>query len=64
MIYDLAQLSADQLKKVQALEKDTGRTLIALRGLSAEPAAISVSELTRIQALEKDLGLTLVAVEA
>lgn len=64
MIYDLAQMTADQLRKLQALERETGRTLIAFRSLPAEPAAISETELSRIQALERDLGLTLVAVEA
>ncbi|HJP30051.1 MAG TPA: hypothetical protein QGF95_05800 [Candidatus Latescibacteria bacterium] len=62
MIYNVAQLSADQLRSLQFFESETGRTLIALSGIDAEPAPLNEEEVTRIQNLEKDLGLTLVAV--
>lgn len=63
MIYDLAPLSADQLRSLQSLEQETGRTILAFRGLPARPADLTTGELARIQSAEKDLGLTLVAVE-
>lgn len=62
MIYNIAQLSADQLRALQSFEVETGRTVIALSGIQAEPAPLDEQEVARIQALEKDLGLTLVAV--
>jgi hypothetical protein len=63
MIYNIAQLSADQLRALQSFESETGKTLIALSGIEAVPAPLSADEVTRIQNLEKDLGLTLVAVD-
>lgn len=62
LIYNIAQLSAHQLRALQSFETDTGRTVIALSGIEAEAAPLSDDEIRRIQALEKDLGLTLVAV--
>ena len=44
MIYNVAQLSADQLRALQTFEIETGRTLIALSGIEAEPAALSDDE--------------------
>ena len=64
MIYDLAQLSADQLKALKAFEESTGRTLLAFRSLPAEPDDLDDQEVARIQEMEKKLGLTLVAVRA
>lgn len=64
MIYNVAMLSADQLRALQSFEAETGRTVIALSGIKAEPAPLNDDEVARIQALEKDLGLTLVAVDA
>jgi hypothetical protein len=63
MIYNIAQLSADQLRALQSFESETGKTLIALSGIEAAPAPLSADEVTRVQTLEKDLGLTLVAVD-
>ena len=62
LIYNVAQLSADQLRALQSFETETGRTVIALSGIEAEPATLSDDEVARIQTLEKELGLTLVAV--
>ena len=62
MVYNIDMLSADQLRALQSFESSTGRTVIALSGIEAEPAALSEAEVAQIQALEKDLGLTLVAV--
>jgi hypothetical protein len=62
MIYNIAQLSADQLRALQSFETDTGHTLIALSSIEADPASLNDDEVARIQVLEKDLDLTLVAV--
>jgi hypothetical protein len=63
MIYNIAQLSADQLRALQSFETDTGHTLIALSGIEADPAPLNDDEVARVQTLEKDLDLTLVAVD-
>ncbi len=62
MVYNIAMLSADQLRALQSFESNTGRTVIALSGIEAEPASLTEAEVSQIQALEKDLVLTLVAV--
>ncbi len=62
MVYNIAMLSADQLRALQSFESNTGRTVIALSGIEAEPASLTEAEVSQIQALEKDLDLTLVAV--
>ena len=64
MIYNVAMLSADQLRTLQSFESETGRTVIALSGIEAEPAPLNDDEVARIQGLERDLGLTLIAVDA
>jgi hypothetical protein len=64
VIFNLAQLNADQLHSLQSLEEQTGRTILAFQTLPGEPAELSADDLARLQAAEKDLGLTLVAVDA
>jgi len=62
MIYSLAQLTSDQLHSIQDLEKQTGKCIVALRGLPGEPADISEDELSQLRSVEENTGLTLVAV--
>ena len=63
MIYDLAQLSDEQLATLKSFEEQTGRTVLALRFLRTRPAQLEDEEVSRLQTLEQELGLTLVAVE-
>lgn len=64
MIYNIAQLSADQLRSLQSLEEQTGRTIVAFQTLPGEPAHLNDDDLTLLQAAEEEMGLTLVAVES
>jgi hypothetical protein len=62
MLYNIADLSDDQLQTIRNLEEATGKTILALRRMDVLPADLSDEDLDRIQHLEVDLGLSLVAV--
>jgi hypothetical protein len=55
----LADISAPEIKKVNALEKDLGVVLIAYKPL--EFADLSPSQLTELQKVEKVIGAKVVA---
>ncbi|MBI4787647.1 MAG: hypothetical protein HY782_11440 [Chloroflexi bacterium] len=60
--YKLANLSDDQLKKIQEAEPTLGSiNLLAFQSVALNPAQLNVSQLECLQGLEKNLGVTLVA---
>ncbi|MEE2656908.1 MAG: hypothetical protein VX733_00270 [Candidatus Latescibacterota bacterium] len=63
MIFNIAQLDANQLDAVRALEGQTGKTIIALQGIEASMATLTNEELRTLRGVEERLGLTLVAVD-
>lgn len=61
-MYTMANLTSDQLNKINELEQKTGKTLLAFGAQSFKPAEVEALELDQIMALEKELNLSLVAV--
>ncbi|MGD0818899.1 MAG: hypothetical protein ABR986_10990 [Methanomassiliicoccales archaeon] len=55
----LADISAPEIKKVNALEKELGVVLIAYKPL--EFADLSASQIKELQKIEKDIGATVIA---
>lgn len=55
-----ARLNKDAISKVQALEKEIGKIVIAYESESIY-ADLSEDQLKKIQQLEKDLGIILIA---
>jgi hypothetical protein len=53
-------LSGEQLAKVQQLEREIGRVVVAVEPQTV-PAELSQDELRRLQAIEKEMGLILLA---
>jgi hypothetical protein len=56
----LATVNAEQLKKLQDLERELGTYVVAYTQ-PLTPAQLSPKQVARLQALEKELGLCLVA---
>ncbi|MFP4034881.1 MAG: hypothetical protein ACLFT5_05165 [Desulfovermiculus sp.] len=56
-------LSQEDVSAVQALENETGKTLLAFSCRAVNPSSLSAEELQKIQELENRLGVALVAVE-
>ncbi len=55
----LADMSASEIKKVNALEKELGVVLIAYKPL--EFADLSANQIKELQKVEKDIGATVIA---
>lgn len=62
MIFSFALLTADQLRAVQALERELGTTIVAFQSQEATMSRLSTEALSRLQEEERRTGLTLVAV--
>ena len=56
------KINDGDLKEIQSLEKEIGKTLLAFSCHDLKAASVTDAELDRIQSLEKKLGLSLVAV--
>lgn len=64
MLCSLATKLGDQdVARIQALEKDTGLTLVAFACHPLEPAAATPDQVDAIKGLEEELGMALVAVQ-
>jgi len=64
MLYSIAQsMKADNVSRVQSLEKELGRYILAFYSHPLDHSNLSSRELERLQELEKELGVTLVAVQ-
>lgn len=57
------KLAAEDLKAINALEKDLAMPLLAFSCHDLKPAEVNAEQLSKIQALEKRLGMSLVAVK-
>lgn len=57
------KLNEDNLKSIQHLEKELGKTLLAFSCHDVKPSKLSDGELSKIQKLENDLSISLVAVD-
>lgn len=55
----LADMSASEINKVNALEKELGVVLIAYKPL--EFADLSANQIKELQKVEKDIGATIIA---
>jgi hypothetical protein len=65
MLCSLAtKVSDETVAKINALEKDLGKTLLAFQCHNLKPSELSESELQRIRKIESELGISLVAVDA
>jgi hypothetical protein len=62
MLVSVSPLDEDGLAAVQALERETGRTLVAFSPLPLVSDEVGDDELARIRDLEARLGVMLVAV--
>lgn len=62
MMYNVSQLKDEDLKALQALEREIGTTLVAFSPLSFLSEQISDEQLAKLQALETKIGVVLVAV--
>jgi len=65
MLCSLApKIDETAMAEITALEKETGKTLLAFQCHQLTPSQLEASALEKIQAAEKKLGVSLVAVEA
>ncbi len=62
-LYSLAGLGNDQLQQIKSLEKQLGKTIIALKGHETNLAELSTEQLAMLKQSEGKLGLTLIAVQ-
>jgi len=62
MLFSYAMLNIDQLKEIQSLEEELGKTLVAFQGQKIDISELTEEELKRIEDTEQKLGLSLVAV--
>jgi len=62
MLYHYAMLTAEQLRRVTAVEKELGITLVAFQAQDVPFARLSPDQMTRVQQLEAEMGLSLLAV--
>ncbi len=62
MLYSYAMVTMDQLKAIQKLENELGKTLVAFQGQEIDVTELTPNELDRIKEEEEKLGLSLVAV--
>ena len=60
-LYTPASLADDQIARVHAFEKKTGRVLLAFQSLDQPMATLSESERRQLQSLEAELGVVMVA---
>ncbi|MBM9616685.1 hypothetical protein JWJ90_20685 [Desulfobulbus rhabdoformis] len=51
------------LDKINALEKDLGKTFLAYKCHSVNTTMLTDAELKKVQEIEKELGVSLIAVE-
>jgi len=63
MLCSYSKTESVDLKAIQGLEKDLGKTLLAFSCQDIKPAEVKDEELARINELEKKLGVVLVAIE-
>jgi len=64
MLCSVATKLGDQdLARIQALERETGLTVVAFARHPVEPAAVTSDQVDAIKGLEEELGLALVAVK-
>lgn len=61
-LYSFAAIDPDKLSKIQEVEAEIGRPLLAFSPVEAEPARLDRDKLAKLRALEEDLGVVLVAV--
>lgn len=64
MLCNLSSLKAEDLTKINQLEKELGTPLLAFSCRDLQPADLSEEQLDKIKALETRLGMSLVAVTA
>lgn len=62
MVCTLSNLNEEQLREIQDLENELGRSLLAFSCFDLQPAHLDAGSVQRIQRLEKDLGVALMAV--
>lgn len=63
MTCNLSKLGEPELKKINVLEGDLNRSLLAFSCYDVKPADLREEELSKIHELEKELGLSLFAVQ-
>lgn len=65
MLCSLAtKLNETAMAEISALEKETGKTLLAFQCHQLTPSQLDAQALEKIQAVENKIGVSLVAVEA
>ncbi|MGO1120888.1 hypothetical protein ACTL6U_19465 [Rhodovibrionaceae bacterium A322] len=61
-LYGFDGVNQQQLDAIQALEKEIGSPLLAMRPVEVSPASPDNATLEKVKKLEEELGLVLVAV--
>jgi hypothetical protein len=62
MLCSLSKLDESQIKQIESLEKELGKTLLSFTCHNIDAAELGGDELEQIKKLENKLGLSLVAV--
>jgi hypothetical protein len=63
MFYCYARLTEEQLGRIQAFERETGKKVLAVREVDLEPALLWKPQVDKLREMEQDLGVVLIAVE-
>lgn len=58
--YDVADDKS--VKALQEVEKEVGKTLLAIKCQEFKPAELTSEQLERVQVLEKELGVVVIAI--
>ncbi|MEQ8708659.1 MAG: hypothetical protein RIC36_06675 [Rhodospirillales bacterium] len=62
MYYSFAEIDQENLDALQALERDIGKPLVALREVQLKPAQLARGDINRLRELEERMGVVLLAV--
>tara|TARA_R110002110_G_scaffold3670_5_gene18991 strand:+ start:1417 stop:1617 length:201 start_codon:yes stop_codon:yes gene_type:complete len=62
MYYSFADIDQENLDALQALERDIGKSLVALHEVKLKPAQLARGDINRLRELEERMGVVLLAV--
>lgn len=63
MLCSYPKLETEKIEKIQALEKEIGKTMIAVSYQAVSPSALTDEQISKIKELEESTGMVLIAVE-
>lgn len=62
MLCSYSHLEKDKIEQIKSLEKEIGKTMLAISCQAVQPSPLTPDQLAKIKALEESTGLVLVAV--